>query len=155
MANTIKVEHGGVTIVYDENESKFVFELRGRERKVDTLAAAKEVIDKPVPISKKKVDPVAGWVSVDEWGSNPKKFKNVLVTSIAESPSWRDREVWISDNGKRSKISADKVFADTPLNAGTRAAIEAKAKEISALETAKEALLKSLKRVDLKVFEGE
>lgn len=44
--------HNGIEIEYLEREDLWQFELYGRERKVESLAAAKEAIDKPRPSRK-------------------------------------------------------------------------------------------------------
>lgn len=56
----ITITHNGVTITYSEVENKFVFELRGRERKVDSLREAREAIDKPAPKVKKPFEQTIG-----------------------------------------------------------------------------------------------
>ena len=63
MANDMKVFHDGVEIEYRESDNQWFFELRGRERKADSLKAAKEAIDKPEPKPKKKFEPIAGWMT--------------------------------------------------------------------------------------------
>ena len=48
----LTVEYSGITIEYIEDDNKFRFELRGRERKAESLKQAKEWIDKPEPVKK-------------------------------------------------------------------------------------------------------
>jgi hypothetical protein len=42
------ITHDDITITYDEKDNRWHFELRGRQRSAESLAKAKEFIDKPV-----------------------------------------------------------------------------------------------------------
>ena len=115
------VEYGGIEIEYLEDVNKWRFELRGRERKADSLKAAKEAIDKPDPKEKSSFQPIEGWVSADRWDSSS-QWEKVKVTSIAEGGRYgtSNVEVWIVKNGKRKREYASKIHADTPANAAIR-----------------------------------
>ena len=96
MADTLEVKYKEVEIVYSEENSRFEFELRGKERYAESLAKAKEAIDKPVPgPAGKKFEPVRALFR--SYGG----VKPGTITSIAES-GYRSQEVWFTqDEGKR------------------------------------------------------
>lgn len=97
--HTIITTHSDTTITYDERENKWCFTLRGRDRSAESLAKAKEIIDKPVPKEKAKpFEKISAWFF--KYSNSPKK---VEVTSIAEPHYSLGDMVWISEKGKRSK----------------------------------------------------
>src|SRR5512135_829560 len=101
MRTEITTTYGGVDITYHERENIWKFELRGRERKAESLAKAKEAIDRPDPRPKSKVEPIAGWMA-ERWGDS--KWKAVTVTSIAASERWdSSTKVWVTSSGSRKK----------------------------------------------------
>lgn len=140
--NKITVTYDGVEITYVEYTNKWNFELRGRERNVDSLTAAKEAIDKPEPVKKKPFTRIPAFVLESNYNSIA-KFIPVEVTSVAESPSYRTtQQVWIvGPKGKREQKDAPYVYADTPENKMQMAKYVADSKIISGLnEQLKETL---------------
>lgn len=110
--SVIKVTYNETEITYDERANVWRFILRGINRHSDTLAKAKEAIDKPPPKKKsqfKRFDAFY-WQS---WGGPAL----VEVTSIADHlPGYRV-EVHISYKDKdhrgfrqRSRVQADDIF---------------------------------------------
>lgn len=94
----LKVTYGEVEIIYDESSDKWTFELRGRCRSMESLAKAKEFIDRPVKDdSEKKFEPVKCWLK--RYGDG---FKTVTVTSVADC-DYRKR-VWTVDEHKRRSL---------------------------------------------------
>lgn len=95
MGAEVKVTYGGIDIAYNEEQNRWEFELRGRERFADSLAKAKEAIDKPEPKTAKKFVPIRAFMNT---------YGGVYVgtiTSIAESGN-RLQEVWFTrDSDKR------------------------------------------------------
>lgn len=114
MSDTLIITHSGIVITYDENGNKFKFELRGRQRSAESLAKARETIDKPVTEKEEKTfKPVECWHKA----SYGDEFKKVKVTSVAEAlPYETARNVWISDQGVRSKVRSDSIYLITGAN---------------------------------------
>lgn len=129
----ITVTYRDVIITYREKDNRWCFELRGRDRSAESLAKAKEFIDKPAPSEKeeKPFKPIRAWYK--DYGY---EFHPCSVTSIAESPSWKsDKEVWVTfDGGKRAKVAADTVIETTAPNALAIAGIRDRQKEIERLQ---------------------
>lgn len=96
------VVHSDVTITYDEQQNKWLFTLRGRDRSADSLAKAREFIDKPVPRDKAKpFQKIPAWFF--RYGEPPVKIE---ITGIAEERSYSGGErVWIKCKRSRSKES--------------------------------------------------
>ena len=109
MSNPVTTEYGGIAITYDERDDVWRFELRGRERKADTLAKAKEAIDKPAP-QEKTFKPLEAYVTNYGMAIEP-----ATITSIAE-PSYGKFQVWCTINGERRKKELSDFFAITPEN---------------------------------------
>lgn len=109
MSEAIKVSYNGVEITYSEGENQWLFELRGRSRKAESLQKAKEAIDKPVQQK-------AGteFKRCKAWLMRYGKWHKVDVTSYA-GVSYRTDHWWVSDGGERSKAGC--LYQDTPENA--------------------------------------
>ena len=108
MKEQLTVEHQGIKIIYRETDNKFVFELRNRERSVDSLREAREAIDKPAP----KDEPA--FARIDAWHRSYRDpYHKVQVTSLVDS-HWK--ECWIMDGKKRSKVRQSSVFPCGPHN---------------------------------------
>lgn len=126
--NTIQVVHNDTHITYNEPENKWQFTLRGRDRSAESLAKAKELIDKPVPAGKAKpFEKIPAWFF--GYSDTPKK---VEVTGIAESPSYRRGEssVWIVMDGARTKQNVtSSIYPSSPKNDKIIAQITAKETE--------------------------
>lgn len=114
MANkNIVVEHDGVEIEYLEGENRWRFELRGRERKVESLANARAAIDKPEPKERAKFEKI-GCIGRGQYGGD---LWRGVVTSVAESDRYTRRpQVWVLRDGQSRKESAGNVYADSPEN---------------------------------------
>lgn len=102
----IKVTHSGVTITYNEREDKWQFTLRGRDRSADSLAKAKEYIDKPIPAEKAKpFAKIPAWL----YSYNAEEPVKVEVTGIAEI-NYGCQSVWINNSGVRSKERVHNIY---------------------------------------------
>lgn len=104
MPNTIQDTHKGVIIAYNESRNRWEFALRGRDRSSDSLASAREMIDKPAPKEAKPFARIPAWEV--RHGGTP---SHVEITGIAES-GFRSSGVyvWIKDaNGSRRKEDAE------------------------------------------------
>jgi hypothetical protein len=152
MANQkqLSVTYEDIEIVYDESENVWRFTLRGRERSAESLAKAKEAIDKPVPADKAKPFQRVRAIHLN--------YSNTItlgeVTSIADGPSYRDKEVWfLSSKGDRSKKSASDIYADSSANMQLVAESQALYKEADALRKKAESTLKKMQH--LKIVEPE
>lgn len=112
MSEPIKVVHAGITITYHEGDDRWDFVLRGRERREDTLANAKEAIDKPVKEKRKAFERMACWVRI--WSNQPEK---VIVTSIGQG-KYGSCNAWATaPNGSRSRyLTTDLYPCDIPTN---------------------------------------
>ena len=146
------VEYGGIEIEYLEDVNKWQFELRGRERKADSLKAAKAAIDKPDPKAKKSFVPIPAWMRSSRF-NDEEGWVKVTVTSVADKSDrglyGRREELWIVNNGKRSKERADRFHADTPENAAIRAEIDRLTEVIAAAETKRGEIEQDLTRIEL------
>lgn len=122
----IQVKHDDVLITYHEADNAWKFTLRGRDRSAESLAKAKEFIDRPVSAEKAKpFQKIPAWFL--HYNSLPAK---VDVTGIAEGRGWRgENEVWISNKGKRSKEYIGEVRPANPKNDALIAKIIAKREE--------------------------
>lgn len=121
----MKTEYNGIEITYDETKNVWRFELRGRTRSAESLAKAKEAIDKE-PADKRKQEFPRFDAYLCAYGDN---FSVVTVTGIAESRGWStEHEFWVKNaNGDRSKQRFKSLF---PVN-DTNTAIVEEAKRIS------------------------
>jgi hypothetical protein len=162
MNNEIKaaltVMHNGVTIEYLEEDAKFRFELRGRERKVDTLTQAKAAIDKPEPVKKsaKQFQRVqvlhAGGYG---FGGYSKKNRIVVtITSIAEDQYNRDKSnpstAWtVSATGERNKLGVHSLYLINSANDAKWAEFDDLSATVDRLEAKRNKLLKSIETVKL------
>lgn len=134
MNKPIQIVHSDVPITYNEQANKWFFTLRGRDRSAESLAKAKEIIDKPVPVEKAKpFEKIPAWLF--KYNSLPQK---VTITGIAERGDYRgDPGVWISDEKKnRSKESTRYVYPSNPKNDLIVEAIIAERKKAAAANTA-------------------
>lgn len=151
----ITVEHGGITITYDERRNLFCFELRGRERTADSLAKAREAIDKPVKEKTKPFERFKAWWN-GSWASSSSGWKQVEVTSIAQGAYGNDHEVWINIPGDeegrfrrispvRQKTRAESVFPCNEKNDALVAQMLEFHKQASAIQEQADKLVKGLK----------
>jgi hypothetical protein len=111
--NPIQVVHDETTITYNESEDKWEFTLRGRDRSAESLAKAKEYIDKPVPAEKAKpFEKIPAWFLRYE-----RKPVQIEVTGIAERPRYGgDNQVWIKSGTHRSKENVRDIVPSNPKN---------------------------------------
>jgi hypothetical protein len=111
----IQVIHDEVPITYNESKDKWEFTLRGHDRSAESLAKAKEYIDKPVPAEKAKpFEKIPAW----NYGYSDKPTR-IEVTGIAESRGFRPNEiyVWIKNGTKREKVDASyRIYPSNPKN---------------------------------------
>ena len=148
MTEIIRTSWGGTEITYNESDGKWVFELRGRERRVDSLRAAKEAIDKPEPKAKNPYKPVPCWLNVNGgWVPG-------IITSIAEGrPYSRTKSLWVVSNGTRSKLDLDEVFAATGENDTIRGTVSELRLQLANTRHRISALMDSMARADISSFE--
>lgn len=152
------VEYTGVQILYLEDSNKWRFELRGRERKADSLKQAKEWIDKPAPVKKAsksferfecyQMDRFYGY------GDQQLKVEVVTVTSVAQD-TYRGTNcvAWITNkNGERSKANVDVLFEISEETKKKIAEFNATIKMMTALKEQNAKVLKSVKRVNLEKY---
>lgn len=136
MKNTsIEFTHDGTLITYDEQENKWKFTLRGRDRSAESLAKAKEIIDKPVPAEKAKpFEKIPAWLFKYS-SETPVK---VEITGIAEGYGYgRSEFVWVNNAKKRSKeMIAGGVYPSNEKNDFMVAQIIAKMKTVAELRDA-------------------
>ena len=125
----MKETYNGVEIVYSEENNRFEFELRGKERFASSLKLAKEAIDKPVAgPAGKKFTPVRALFRV---------FNGVhagTITSIAES-GYRSHQVWFvrDENKSRSKEALSDMCEESKSNLQLYAESKALDKEADTL----------------------
>lgn len=151
-ATPFKIEHNGVTITYDEPRNLFCFELRGRQRTAESLAKAREAIDKPVKEKAKPFERFKAWKRDSiSWGTSD--YVEVEVTSIAEATYDEASEVWVNNTPgsfrSREKIQASSVFPRNERNDAVVAEWKERQGRIKALETEQKATVKKLKSYEI------
>jgi len=145
---TIKTVYDGIEIEYLENENQWLFELRGRERKVESLEAAKAAIDRPEREKKPAFERINAFKS-NGWGMD--KFLDVVITSVAAKGRYvTGQQVWCSYNGKREKVSVMDVYPSSESNLALRAEIEGINKQIEALEKQKREMFLKLVAIEVR-----
>ena len=147
----IKVTYGGVEITYDEFTNQWVFELRGRERKVGSLSKAKENIDAPEPVKKKPFTHIPAMMQAESWARKEiSNFEKVDITSVA-ARSYGDMQVWIvrQKNGVREKVSIHRVYENTPENLARIAHYDNLSASRDALNESLEKVQKAMKEIVL------
>ena len=104
----MKEMYNGVEIIYSEENSRFEFELRGKERFASSMKTAKEAIDKPV--AGKKFDPVRAILR--GYGG----VYRGTITSIAEVS--HSQQVWFvrDENKARFKESLSDMCEESERN---------------------------------------
>ena len=149
MAQELKQTYKGITIAYEEYENKWVFELRGKERSVDSLKTAKEEIDKPPPKEKKPFMKVEVWR--DGFGySRGDGFVKVVVSSIADAEARHGYvAAWLTYNKERRKEDISGLFLVNAHNDAIVQAIATKRGEIEAAQEAVVAMIGKLKPFEI------
>lgn len=141
--NQITVTHNGIEITYNEDTNWFHFTLRGRDRKCQTLRAARDLIDKPEKDEKPPFKPVKAW----HYG-HYEGFKPVTVTSVAEE-RYGSIYFWTKDeHGSRSKEAASYIYASNPKNDRLIEVIKKAEDEKSKLEKQIAKIMDKLDRVE-------
>lgn len=119
MSDAIKTEYRGVEIVYLEDPNRWRFTANGRERSAESLVKAREAIDRALDDVKAKKEkpwePFDAIFNASTYNGSADYLK-VKVTSVAEERSYSGPQVWISNNGKRSKEALSRLFKDCPEN---------------------------------------
>lgn len=147
MSKPVVAEHGGIQITYSEAENKWTFELRGRERKVESLAKAKEAIDKPEPVQKASTfQRTKCWYH--RWRE---EWRMVEATSVAAATGRdvRNGSVWIMDGKDRSKESARGLYPADEANSKLVARHNELEEQIQELKTEQEETVKKMKCLQL------
>jgi hypothetical protein len=139
----VSVTYDGIEIEYLEQDDKWRFELRGRERKADTLAKAKEAIDKPAPQEKT-------FVPTRAYLSNYSGVEAVTITSLAETDSYSGQQVWtLGKGGSRKKQSLKDCYEVSPENDAILETCESLDDEIEALEKKRKEVFARLKKIEV------
>lgn len=120
----IKQTYRDVEIVYVERDDRWNFIVNGRERNLESLAKAKESIDRALDreVKERPWKPFEAWYE-SRYGE--RDYQKVKVTSEADKDYGR-RQFWISKqiepkyagdkDHKRSKVQMDYLFAASPEN---------------------------------------
>lgn len=139
----MKTTYNDIEITYVEGTDNWHFELRGRSRVADSLAKAKEAIDKEPKEKRAQTFPrfKAHIHSYNAW-------KVVTVTSVAEDNYYGiGKSFWIlDDDGKRSKERDNSLFPVNPHNDALIKQIREKEDEINALDKQKSKLYERLQK---------
>ena len=106
----MKTTYNDIEISYVEGDNRWHFELRGRSRSAESLAKAKEAIDKE-PIEKRKQKFPRFDAYFFQYGENP---IIVTVTGVSEEYYRASPQFWITNEGKRSKEHVSSLY---PVNA--------------------------------------
>ena len=135
----MKTTYNEIEITYREDGNDWEFELRGRTRTAESLAKAKELIDKE-PAEKKKPFPRFKAYKI----SYNREVSVVNITSGADE-GYGGKQFWIVDaKGSRSKEQAKYLYPVNPKNDALlvdRREIEAK---MTALSNELEAVTKKM-----------
>lgn len=134
------ITHNGVEITYNESQDHWEFLLRGRQRNAQSLAKAKEAIDKEPVEARKKMEPIKIFMN-EGYGSRPRLTRGLLTSFDRQ---YGTPAAWITINGKRSKERLERLFLDTPENAAMIMKIFEVQKQIEALETVTHDMYKTL-----------
>ncbi len=139
----MKTEYNEIEISYDEGRDRWLFELRGRSRSADSLAKAKEAIDKEPAEKRQQTFPrfQAYFWRYDD-------LKVVTVTSIAEEASYGKSKVfWVMDkDNRRSKELQHSLFPVNEHNTKIIEAVKAKEAEVEKLQEDIRALRETLQQ---------
>lgn len=147
----MKTTYEGIEIAYDEKANVWRFELRNRQRSAESLAKAKEAIDKPSPEPKKQFRRVKAWATE---GYSDNRYELVDVTSVADgSRVSRTLEVWISTKDGRKKKYVSNCFPSNEANDKIVASIKELSGQIDALVEQRRTLQRELQ--PLKIEEEE
>lgn len=137
MSEQLKYSYKNIEITYNEGTSRFEFLLRGKSRSADNLINAKKAIDAPPPKDKKPFERRKCWI---ERGYGSHDMKEVIVTSIAESPSWAGTQAWVLEGKSRSKESVTRLYLMNDKNSALMKEIDRLIKEEAALAKEREKL---------------
>lgn len=151
MHNPIQITHKEVVITYEEQTDRWLFTLRGRDRMADSLAAAKEAIDKPVPAEKSKpFQKIPAWWL--KYNDDPEKIE---ITGIADKDYCGRTQVWIRrSSGQRSKETTEfAIYASDEKTDALAAKIIEGRNEIAALMNTNEKLRRQMSPVKLVIPE--
>lgn len=144
----IKKTYRDVEIIYVEREDKWNFTVNGRERNSDSLAQAKESIDRSLDYEKKE----RPWKPFAAYHQDYNRdFEPVTVTSVADKGHGSAAYYWISKvkgrDKKRSKESEFELFAATPENEQKIARWRELNAEIRRLDSEKRQLVHEMEHV--------
>lgn len=119
MSELIKHTYRDVEIIYVEREDHWNFTVNGRERNLESLAKAKESIDRSLDYERKERPWKPFEAYLQRYSSDD--FEKVTITSQAESSRYSgSQSFWVSKNrnGKkeRSKESQHDLYAATAEN---------------------------------------
>lgn len=158
----LSVVYSNTTIEYLEDENKFRFELRGRERKADSLKQAKEWLDRPEPVKKtaKNFKPIQVVLANGGYSDNGYHKKHRTVVTVTSIPADRYRNeannpshAWVShENNTRSKEGVHNLYLIHDTNAKRWEEYDSLVVEGERIEEQKKKVLKTLEAVDLKPY---
>ncbi len=136
----MKVTHSEIEIEYDEASNRWKFELRGRSRSAESLAKAKEAIDK-VPADKQSKFPQTPAFRVGLWNEH----ELVVVTSVKGIGWLKDLEVWVKKpDGTRTVESTKALKANSKDNEAILLQKDILKNKIKILENEMRDLIKSM-----------
>lgn len=144
---SVIITHNKVEIAYDEKSNRWLFELRGRSRSAESLAKAKEYIDKPVTEKEESTfKPVDIWVGA-RFG---REFEKAKATSVAER-SYDSDYLWVvrEECKTRSKERASECFPRDEANTRNVEKWLELEKQKDALREQQEKITESLKPIKI------
>jgi hypothetical protein len=142
----MKTEYNGIEITYDEDRNEWLFELRGRSRRADSLFKAKEAIDKE---PKEKRTQTFPRFEAYLWSFS--EMKVVTVTSLAEDGYYREGQTfWVVDKeGRRRKERNYSLFPVNDHNTALIGKIQAKDAERERIGKEIEGLKEKLQKASM------
>lgn len=138
----MKTEYSGIEISYVEGTNDWHFELRGRSRRAESLAKAREAIDKEPKEKRTQTFP-----KFDAYQWSYGGIKTVTVTSLADNNAYSGGvDFWTTGPEGRRKEHDYSLFPVNDHNTALVKKIQAKEAEKDAIDKAITELRKTLQK---------
>lgn len=136
----MKCTYSDIEISYNEDKDRWDFELRGRRRSAESLAKAKEAIDKEPAEKRKQVFPRFTAYRF-RYGQ---EIETVTVTSVADEQGFGGLRFWIAGKNGREKERCTMLFPVNESNDAIIIEMQSIQTQMDALEEKKDALREKL-----------
>jgi len=140
----IVVRHEDIDITYDQEKNVWRLPLRGRERSFESLAKAKEAINRPAPEGKKSgFAPTQAWLQQGAYDGS--SWCPTTITAIAEISCGTQR-VWATFPGGRRKMRLSDLYLTSTANNALIEKMSELTKQIEALEDTRREMANKMER---------